>query len=67
MSKYVAEVELTFECESLEAVGAALRRLSRAAESAGFDVTKGKVAPAGRDEDEPGGTGYVPLARGRDG
>ncbi|HSK16780.1 MAG TPA: hypothetical protein VK915_11505 [Gaiellaceae bacterium] len=66
MSKYVAELELTFECESLEAVGAVLRRLSRAAESAGFDVRKGKAAPAGREESKPGETGPVPPSRGRD-
>ena len=61
MPTFVAEVEFRFECESQEAAGAALRRLSEAAETVGFDLRRGKVVPAPPDEDDSGWTGYVPL------
>ena len=45
MPRFAAEVEFRFECESQEAVGAALRRLSDAAESVGFDLKRGRSFP----------------------
>ncbi|HET9214194.1 MAG TPA: hypothetical protein VFN93_05530 [Gaiellaceae bacterium] len=60
MATFLAEVELLFECESQEAAGAALRRLSEAAQSAGFDLKRGRVVPA-PPEDDSEGTSYVPL------
>jgi len=52
MPTFLAEVEFRFECESQEAAGAALRRLSGAAERAGFELKRGTVVPASPDEDE---------------
>ena len=62
MPRFSAEVEFRFECESQEAAGAALRRLSEAAEHVGFELKRGKVVPAPPDEDDDSEwTGYVPL------
>jgi hypothetical protein len=61
MPRFLAEVEFTFEAESLDAVGAELRRLSQAAEAAGFEMRRGQTAPAPPDEDDSGPTGYGPL------
>jgi hypothetical protein len=62
MPTFLAEVELRFECDSQEAAGAALRRLSEAAQAAGFDLKRGRVVPAPPDEDDDSGwTDYVPL------
>jgi hypothetical protein len=51
MPRFLAEVEFTFEAESLDAVGAELKRLSQAAEA----------VPAPPEEDDSGWTGYGPL------
>ena len=61
MPRFLAEVEFTFEADSLEAVGAELRRLSKAASDAGFEMRRGKAGPAPPEEDDSGPTGYVPL------
>ena len=62
MPRFTAELEFRFECESQEAAGAALRRLSEAAERVGFELRRGKVVPAPPDEDDDSGwTSYVPL------
>jgi hypothetical protein len=62
MPTFVAEVEFRFDCESQEAAGAALRRLSGAAERVGFALKRGTVVPAPPDEDDGSGwTNYVPL------
>ena len=42
-------------------MGAELRRLSQAAEAAGFEMRRGQAAPAPPDEDDSGPTGYGPL------
>lgn len=60
MATFLAEVELLFECESQEAAGAALRRLSEAAQSAGFHLKRGRVVPA-PPEDDPRGRATSPL------
>lgn len=61
MPRFVAEVEFTFEAESLEAVGAELRRLSQAAGDAGFEMRRGRAVPAPPADDDAGPTGYGPL------
>jgi hypothetical protein len=61
MPRFVAEVEFTFEADSLESVGAELRRLSQAAQDAGFEMRRGKAEPAQADDDDSGPTGYGPL------
>jgi hypothetical protein len=63
MPRFVAEVEFTFECDTMEGVGAELMRLRRAAEEAGFEMRGGKAAPAPpEDDDDTGWTSYVPLS-----
>jgi hypothetical protein len=57
---FVAEVEFTFESEG-DAVGAALRRLQQAARDAGFDLVRGKAAPAPPEDDGSGWTSYGPA------
>jgi hypothetical protein len=57
---YLASVEFRFERESVEAAGAALRRLQEAAQAAGFDLVRGSVAPAAEDDEESRGTSYGP-------
>jgi hypothetical protein len=59
--KYAAEVEFRFECESEEAVGGALRRLSQVADDAGFEMKRGKVVRAPDEDDDSRWTGYGPL------
>lgn len=62
MPTFVAEVEFRFECEGQVAAGAALRRLSGAAERVGFELQRGTVVPAPPGEnDDSGWTSYVPL------
>jgi hypothetical protein len=61
MPRFVAEVEFTFEADSVEAVGAELRRLSQAAQDAGFEMRRGKAVPAQAEEHDSGSTDYVPL------
>jgi len=62
MPRFAAEVEFRFECESQEAAGAELRRLSEAAERVGFELKRGKVVPAPPDEDDDSAwTSYAPL------
>jgi hypothetical protein len=61
MPRFVAELEFRFECDSLEAVPAELRRLSQVAAEAGFELKRGKVEAAPDEEDDSGPTGYVPL------
>jgi hypothetical protein len=61
MPRFLAEVEFTFEADSVEAVGAELRRLSQAAEAVGFELRRGQAVPAPPEEDDSGWTGYGPL------
>jgi hypothetical protein len=62
MPTFLASVEFRFECESVRAAGAALRRLQEAAQAAGFELVRGSVAAAADDEEESRGTSYGPLA-----
>jgi hypothetical protein len=64
MPRFVAEVEFTFEADSFEAVPAELRRLSLAAEEAGFELRRGNAVPAPPEEDDSRPTGYGPLVDG---
>ena len=61
MPTFSAEVQFRFECESLEEARSSLRKLAQAAESAGFELTQGKVVPAPDTPDElQGWTEYGP-------
>ena len=61
LQTFSAEVQFRFECASLEEAGNSLRKLAQAAESAGFELTQGKVVPAPETPDElQGWTDYGP-------
>ena len=61
MPTFTAEVQFSFECESLEEAGSSLRTLAEAARGAGFELTRGKVVPAPESPDERRGwTQFAP-------
>jgi hypothetical protein len=54
----MAKVEFRFKAESLDAAGHKLRRLQAAASAAGFDLRRGEVVPAPREEENDAGPTY---------
>ena len=61
MASFNAEVVFRFEAESIEAAGAELRRLARAAAAIGFELDAGRVEPRPPDaKGDEGWTGYGP-------
>lgn len=60
MARFVAHVELAFECESQAAVGVELRRLQQTLRDARFELRSARAEPA-PPEDDDGPTFYVPL------
>jgi hypothetical protein len=62
VARFLANVELYFESDSLSTVGADLRRFAQAAQEVGFEMRRGSATEAPPDdEDDSGGTSYGPL------
>ncbi len=63
VERFLAEMQFRFDAESLETSAAALRRLQRAAEGAGFELVRGKVIPAPPEQPKQPGewTSYGPT------
>lgn len=58
MPAFVAQIELKFEADSLEACGRRLRELTTLVAPAGFVLRAGRVEPA--HDDESGPVAYAP-------
>jgi hypothetical protein len=62
VASFKADVVFSFEAESIEAAGAELRRLARAAATIGFELEEGRVEPRPpHAKGDEGWTGYGPL------
>jgi hypothetical protein len=58
---FLVEASFRFRSESLEKAGGEIRRLAKAAESAGFELRRGRVTEAPPDDaDDTGWTSYGP-------
>jgi hypothetical protein len=63
VARFIAHVEFEFDAESLSEGGERLRRLSAAAEPAGFRMIRSEVHPASEspvNPEKPGSTGNGP-------